>query len=180
MTEPSLVPTGNQSTFKLKFPYFFLIFVSNCLHTFCLYVFWFMLFLFLFVINYVLSTSIITKFVLLPSSPLMSAKQQHVHNKKIYDEDDNCSLASSYPYHDFRFSAVSIYFLFVVHTLVFWFYFLTIIYSTTATSVRTNKFRVTVPVAPKFTCADRLERRKEVNLISRSTCEVKLLVRCII
>ncbi|XP_051121575.1 protein WVD2-like 2 isoform X2 [Andrographis paniculata] len=33
--------------------------------------------------------------------------------------------------------------------------------SSTATSVRTNKSRVTVPVAPKFTVIDRLERRKE-------------------
>ncbi|KAI3445220.1 hypothetical protein Pfo_001885 [Paulownia fortunei] len=61
-----------------------------------------------------------------PNSPSMSTKQQHFHNKKIYDEEDNWSLASS-----------------------------------TATSVRTIKSRVTVPVAPKFSCMDRLERRKE-------------------
>ncbi|PIN26604.1 hypothetical protein CDL12_00634 [Handroanthus impetiginosus] len=52
-------------------------------------------------------------------------KQQHFHNKKIYDEEDNWSLASS------------------------------------AMSVRTTKSRVTVPVAPIFSCEGRLERRKE-------------------
>ncbi|KAL7120194.1 hypothetical protein ACP275_02G108400 [Erythranthe tilingii] len=56
-------------------------------------------------------------------SPQSTKKSQ---NKKYYDEDDNCSLASS-----------------------------------TATSVRTIKSKVTVPVGPKFTCGDRLERRKE-------------------
>ncbi|KAL7157836.1 hypothetical protein ABFS83_02G103200 [Erythranthe nasuta] len=56
-------------------------------------------------------------------SPQSTKKSQ---NKKCYDEDDNCSLASS-----------------------------------TATSVRTIKSKVTVPVGPKFTCGDRLERRKE-------------------
>ncbi|KAG8391039.1 hypothetical protein BUALT_Bualt01G0146500 [Buddleja alternifolia] len=33
--------------------------------------------------------------------------------------------------------------------------------SSTATSVRTNKSRITVPVAPRFSCTNRLERRKE-------------------
>ncbi|KAL8545693.1 hypothetical protein ACS0TY_005720 [Phlomoides rotata] len=33
--------------------------------------------------------------------------------------------------------------------------------SSSTSSSTSNKFKVTVPVAPKFTCADRLERRKE-------------------
>ncbi|CAI9786108.1 unnamed protein product [Fraxinus pennsylvanica] len=57
-------------------------------------------------------------------------------NKYQY-EDDNWSLASSYPA-EFR-----ILFLFL------------------STSVRTVKSRVTVPVAPSFRCMDRAERRKE-------------------
>ncbi|KAL0422023.1 UNVERIFIED_CONTAM: protein WVD2-like 2 [Sesamum latifolium] len=61
-----------------------------------------------------------------PNSPSMSTKQQLLHYKNVFDEEDNCSMASS-----------------------------------DATSQRTNRFRVTVPVAPKFTCLNRLEKRKE-------------------
>ncbi|KAL0335511.1 UNVERIFIED_CONTAM: protein WAVE-DAMPENED 2 [Sesamum radiatum] len=61
-----------------------------------------------------------------PNSPSMSTKQQLLHYKNVFDEEDNCSMASS-----------------------------------DAMSQRTSRFRVTVPVAPKFTCVDRLEKRKE-------------------
>lgn len=33
-----------------------------------------------------------------------------------------------------------------------------------STSAQANKFKVTVPVAPRFTCEERLERRREVLL----------------
>ncbi|GER55273.1 TPX2 (targeting protein for Xklp2) proteinfamily [Striga asiatica] len=63
-------------------------------------------------------------------SPKSGKKSQSNTNlmsrKQLYDEEDNWSLASSYPI--------------------------------TATSVRT---KITVPVAPRFSCVNRLERRKE-------------------
>ncbi|KAL1558858.1 hypothetical protein AAHA92_09271 [Salvia divinorum] len=66
-----------------------------------------------------------------PIAHLSSRKLLAPHCKNYNDEEDNWSLASSYP-----LAAIC----------------------STATSVR---MRVTVPVAPRFNCGNRLERRKE-------------------
>ncbi|KAL2536812.1 protein WVD2-like 2 [Forsythia ovata] len=70
-------------------------------------------------------------------SHLVSRNLLRPNENKYLDEEDNWSLASSYPA-EFRIFA-----------------------RVTAVSVRTVKSRVTVPVAPSFRCMDRAERRKQ-------------------
>lgn len=66
-----------------------------------------------------------------PNSPRGSRKPLKSDSKKQFDEEDNFSVASSYPL------------------------------SQSKSSVKTSKFKTTVPVAPVFTCVARLEKRKQ-------------------
>ncbi|KAL6545050.1 hypothetical protein OROHE_009957 [Orobanche hederae] len=78
-----------------------------------------------------------------PNAHFISMKQLQPNHKKYYDEEDNWSLASSTK------KACSAYALSPRGLRLAF---------CTATSVR-NK--ITVPVAPRFSCVDRLDRRKE-------------------
>ncbi|KAL6560612.1 hypothetical protein OROGR_004171 [Orobanche gracilis] len=85
----------------------------------------------------------------------MSMKQLQPNHKNYYDEEDNWSLASSEKRHAVMPSHPEAYILLFDRSTPR----LTSAFRTfTATSVR-NK--ITVPVAPRFSCVDRLDRRKE-------------------
>jgi len=87
--------------------------------------------------------------------PLTSRKPLQPDNTKHTDEEDSCSVASSYPFATLFSTTFFLHFSNDGHQ-----YFLN--NRRTAASVRTLKGRAMVASAPTFRCSERAEKRKEV------------------
>lgn len=110
------------------------------------------------------------------NSPLMSRKPLQPDNTKHTEEDDVCSVASSYPMMTVSgWSSIYCFpfFFFALSSENLLPYLILHNENRTAASVRTLKLRATIASAPVFRCSERAEKRKEVFFHQKNGYEVQ-------